>query len=115
MDYPVDKDQVRLMAAGGREPVVDRATGEQRRDRDGRLLWRVSTVLFFGGSAEVVWLRSPDIADDIEQGCVIRATSLVVSPWAMGDRSGVSYRADRIDRGGQQRRGDAAATREAQS
>lgn len=104
-------DAYKVMSAGVPEPVVDRVTGEQRHDRDGRLLSGVPVVLFaVDGGAEVVTVRCADIGEGVDQGAALRVTGLAVTPWQMGDRSGLTFSAERIERLGRERRDVAGGT-----
>lgn len=92
------------------QPLVDRQSGEQRRDAAGKLLSVLLVVwLHRSGGADVVAVRSTDITEGIVQGSPVRLVGLTATPWAMDGRSGISYTAERIERAGRDRREQAGA------
>ena len=90
--------EVHWVVAHPPEPVLDRATGQPRLDRDGRPLSVVQLVGFTPGGAEVVPVRvAGDAPTGLVVGQAVHVRGLTVTPWAMGDRAGISYRADAIE------------------
>jgi len=80
------------------EPVIDRATGQPRLDRDGRPLSTVQLVGFTPRGGEVVPVRvAGDPPTGLVVGQAVRVRGLTVTPWSMGDRAGISYRAEAIE------------------
>ena len=102
MDLPIDEVEFckNIVTAIGVEPVLEFSddasqVAQQRRDRDGRLLWSIS-VAYQGEGArrpEVLQIR---VASEVEPVVVpgpIRFGGLLVRTWEMGDRRGVSFSA----------------------
>jgi hypothetical protein len=49
------------------------------------------------GTAEVVNVKVPGQPSGLAAGAPVRLVEMVAIPWAMGERSGVAYRAARIE------------------
>ena len=89
---------VHCVVAHPAEPVIDRATGQPRLDRDGRPLSVVLPVGLTSGGAEVVPVRvAGDPPAGFAVGQAVHVRGLTVTPWAIGDRAGISYRAEAIE------------------
>ena len=96
MKLPVDTSGMTFMCATAPEPVLDFETKRPRADENGEVLFSVQVVALAEGSAEIIAVKvagEPQVA----QGAMLRIDGLVASPWSMGDRSGVSFRANRIE------------------
>jgi len=66
------------------------------RDTNGEPLYAVQVVALAEGGAEIIAVKvagEPSVA----QGAMLAIHALVASPWSMGDRSGVAFRASRIE------------------
>jgi hypothetical protein len=66
-------------------------------DKDGRALFVVRLVALSASQAEVLPVRVAGEAPKVGQGTLVRCVGLSATPWAMGERSGISYRAERIE------------------
>jgi hypothetical protein len=90
-------DAARLGTAMCVVPPAPRLTpeGVQRADRDGRPLWVVglSVRQLDGRRAEVLEVAVPGEPPGLEEGARVRIEGLEAVQWAMGDRSGTSWRA----------------------
>jgi hypothetical protein len=96
MKLPIDTSAATWLCATGPEPVIDFETKRQRADENGEPMYSVQLVLLGDGNADLLTVKvagEPRIA----QGQPVRVTGLVASPWAMGDRSGVSFRAEKVE------------------
>lgn len=96
MKLPVDTSGMTFMCATAPEPVLDFDTKRQRADENGEPLYSVQVVALAEGGAEIIAVKvagEPPVA----QGAMLVIQSLVASPWSMGDRSGVAFRASRIE------------------
>jgi hypothetical protein len=50
------------------------------------------------GSADLIGVKVPGVlSSGIRQGHPVKVTGLVAQPWTMADRSGVAFRAARIE------------------
>jgi hypothetical protein len=93
---PIDTSAATWLCATAPEPVIDFETKRQRADENGEPLYSVQLVLLGDGSADLLAVK---VAGEplVTQGTQVRVTGLVASPWAMGDRSGVAFRAAKIE------------------
>ena len=96
MKLPVDTSGMTFMCATAPEPVLDFETKRPRADENGEVLFSVQVVALAEGSAEIIAVKvagEPQVA----QGAMLAVHGLVASPWSMGERSGVAFRAQRIE------------------
>ena len=113
MRLPIDTSQLTFMCAAPARPVTDFETKQHKADvTTGELLYNLQVVALDSEGAEVIQLT---VAGDpkVEQGAMLKLEGLFALPWSMGDRSGVSFRAHKIETtgvaGGAQRQGEKAA------
>jgi hypothetical protein len=66
-------------------------------DENGAPLHSVQLVALNDGGAEVIAVKVAGQPKGVSQGTTVKVTGLVATPWSMGDRSGVAYRADQIE------------------
>jgi hypothetical protein len=98
MRLRIDTVGMTFMAAGPPEPVVDFDTKQPRTDTEtGQALFAVQVVVLADGGADVIGVKVAGEPKGIAQGSPIKVTGLVASPWSMGDRSGVAFRAAAIE------------------
>ena len=113
MRLPIDTAQLQFMCAAPARPVTDFETKQHKADQTtGELLYKVQTVALDSEGAEIIQLT---VAGDpqVGQGAMLKLEGLVALPWSMGDRSGVSFRANKVETagvaGGNQRPADKQA------
>jgi hypothetical protein len=98
MKLHIDTASTTFIAASEPEAVLDRSTGQPRTDRDGRPLFVVRLVAFCDGEAEVLAVRIAGAAPKgVGVSTPVRVGGLSVTFWQMGERSGLSYRAEAIE------------------
>ncbi len=100
MRLPIDTSQLTFMCAAPARPVTDFDTKQHKADQlTGELLYKVQTVALDAEGAEIIHLT---VAGDpkVGQGAMLKLEGLVALPWSMGDRSGVSFRASKIEANG---------------
>ncbi len=99
MRLPIDTSQLTFMCAAPARPVTDFETKQHKADQNGELLYKVQTVALDSEGGEIIHLT---VAGDpkVGQGAMLKLDGLVALPWSMGDRSGVSFRANRIEANG---------------
>jgi hypothetical protein len=97
MKLPIDTSAITFLAASPAEPVVDFDTRQPRVGDDGRPLYSVSLVALSGEGADVIPVKTAGELKGLAQGTAVKVTGLVATPWTIGDRSGVSFRAERIE------------------
>ena len=98
MKLSIDTSATTFLAAGEPEPMTEHDSDRQRVDRDGKALFVMRLVALADGQAEVLAVRlagSPP--KGIGQGLAVRVAGLSATPWTMGERSGITYRAERIE------------------
>jgi hypothetical protein len=99
LKLPIDTSSIRFMVAAPPEPVRDFETKRPKPDPEtGLPLYGVQLVALAEGSAEIIGVKVPgEPPPELPQGTTVRVLGLVATPWAMGDRSGVAFRAARIE------------------
>ena len=98
MKLPIDTSAISFLCALAPEPVVDFETKRPRADENGEPLYSVQLVALGEGSAEIIAVKVPGMPlPAIRQGAPVKVTGLVAQPWTMADRSGVAFRAARIE------------------
>lgn len=97
MKLPIDTTGVTFLCALAPEPVMDFETKRQKGDVNGEPLFSVQLVLLADGGAEVISVKIVGMpADGLVSGTPVAVVGLVATPWSMGDRSGVSFKASSI-------------------
>jgi hypothetical protein len=93
---PIDTTALTFMCAAPARPVTDFETKQHKADANGELLYNLQVVALDDWGAEVIQLK---VAGDpkVGQGAMLKLHGLVATPWSMGDRSGVSFRVDRVE------------------
>jgi hypothetical protein len=98
MKLPVDTSAIAFMCAMPPEPVVDFETRRPKADENGEPLYVVQLLAMGDGSADLLAVKVPGVPSSaIRQGAPVKVAGLMAQPWTMGDRSGVSFRAARIE------------------
>jgi hypothetical protein len=94
---PVDTSAIAFLCAVEAEPVVDFETKRPRADENGEPLYVVQLIALTDGAAEILAVKVPGLPSGLRQGHPVKVTGLVAQPWTMADRSGVAFRAARIE------------------
>ena len=97
MRLPLDTSQITFQAVGSPEPAVDFATKQPKTDENGAPLFNVQVVAISNGEAEIMQVRVSGEPAKFGPSTSLRITGLFASPWTMGDRSGISYRAEKVE------------------
>lgn len=100
MRLPIDTAGMTFLCAIPPTPVVDFATRQQRADENGEPLYAVQLVALGDGGAEVLKVTVAGLPKDMVQGRTVHVEGLIANYWQMNDRSGVSFRAAKIQAGG---------------
>jgi len=93
---PIDTTGMTFLAAGPPEPVLDFESKTPKVDENGAPLHSVQVVALNDGGAEVISVKVAS-QPKVGQGNTVKITGLVATPWTMGERSGVAYRAEQIE------------------
>lgn len=97
--WRVDTNGVKFRAASDPAPVVkDRKTGELATDRQtGETMFSVDLLVKAPESKAEVWtVKVAGRPEGVEDGMVVELLALVGQDWEVGDRHGISWRADAI-------------------
>jgi len=95
---PIDTSSITFMVATPAEPVRDFETKRPKLDPEtGLPLFNVQLVALAEGGAEIIGVKLPGEPAGLAQGVPVNVLGLVATPWAMGDRNGVAFRATRIE------------------
>ena len=79
-------------------PVVDHKTKQHKADANGEPLYSVELVAYGEDGAEVFSVKFPGTPPaGLRQGMAVKVTGLVVSPWEMDSRHGLSFTAEKIE------------------
>src|SRR3954447_761830 len=96
MKLPIDTSGMTFMAAAPARPVTDFETKQHRVDDNGELLYNLQVVALDPEGAQIITVRT--VGDPrVSQGAMLALEGLVALPWSMGDRSGVAFRANRVE------------------
>jgi hypothetical protein len=98
MKLPVDTSAIAFLCALAPEPVIDFQTKQPRADDNGEPLYIIQLLAMGDGSADLLAVKVPGVPSAaIRQGAPVKVTGLVAQPWTMAERSGVSFRAQRVE------------------
>jgi hypothetical protein len=98
MKLPVDTSAIAFLCALEPEPLLDFETKRPRADENGEPLFVIQLIALTEGAAEIIAVKVPGIPSAaIRQGHPVKVTGLVAQPWTMNDRSGVAFRAARVE------------------
>ena len=97
MKLPVDTSSIAFLCALEPQPVLDFETRRPRTDENGEPLYVVQLIALAEGAAEILAVKVPGMPSGIRQGHPVKVHGLVAQPWTMADRSGVAFRAARIE------------------
>ena len=97
MRLPVDTSSIAFLCALEPQPVLAFDTKQPRADENGEPLYVIQLLAMGDGSADLLAVKVPGVPSGIRQGHPVKVTGLVAQPWAMNDRSGVAFRAARVE------------------
>jgi hypothetical protein len=98
MKLPVDTSSIAFLCALEPQPVLDFETKRPRADENGEPLYVVQLIALAEGAAEILAVKVSGMpGPGIRQGHPVKVLGLVAQPWTMGDRSGVAFRAARVE------------------
>ncbi len=98
MKLPIDTTGMTFMCGAATEPVREFDTKRPKADENGEPMYSVQLVtMATGGGSEIITVKVGGEPKGVSQGVYVKVTGLVASPWSMSDRSGVSFRATRIE------------------
>jgi hypothetical protein len=98
MKLPIDTSAIAFLCALAPEPVVDFETRRPKTDENGEPLYVVQLLVMGDDSADLIAVKVPGVlSSGIRQGHPVKVHGLVAQPWSMNDRSGVAFRAARVE------------------
>ena len=98
MRLPIDTSAISFLCALAPEPVLDFETKRPRADENGEPLYVIQLLVMGEDSADLIAVKVPGVPSQaIRQGAPVKVVGLVAQPWTMNDRSGVAFRAARIE------------------
>ena len=100
MRLPIDTAGITFLAAGPAEPALDYDTKAVKVDDAGQPIYAVQVVALSDGGAEVIAVKVAGEPKGVAQGTGLKLVGVTAQPWAMGDRSGVAFRAARVEAAG---------------
>lgn len=104
MRLPVNTAAMTFIAMSRPEPVVDFTSRQPKTDQAGQAIYTVQVAAMFEDQGEILPVKVAGEPAGIGQGMRVELVGLVATPWEMGDRNGVAYRAASIrpaDKGGE--------------
>ena len=97
MKLPVDTSSIAFLCALEPQPLLAFDTKQPRADENGEPLYLVQLIAMTDGAAEILAVKVPGMPSGLRQGHPVKITGLVAQPWTMNDRSGVAFRAARVE------------------
>jgi hypothetical protein len=97
MKLKVDTAGMQFLVAVAPEPARDWDTKEQRVDTDGQPIFSGQLVALGDGNAQILPVKVPGDPGPLPQGTPVKVTGLVATPWSLDQRTGVSFKAERIE------------------
>ena len=98
MRLPIDTAAIAFLCALAPEPVIDFETRRPKADETGEPLYVIQLIAMGDGSADLLAVKVPGVPSPaIRQGAPVKVAGLVAQPWTMADRSGVSFKAARVE------------------
>lgn len=97
MRIPVDVTNVHFLAAGAPEPCLDFDTKAQKTDNTGQLVFNVPLLAVGGGTRELLVVKVSPEPKGVSELAQVKVSDLVATTWTIDNRSGVSFRATKIE------------------
>lgn len=97
MRLPVDTSVVSFVSAGAAEPTLDFDTKQQKTDAKGVAINQVHLFVVGESTREVITVKVPGDVKGLGQFTPVKVTDLVAITWSMGERSGVSFSASKVE------------------
>jgi hypothetical protein len=94
----IDTKSTVFLAGGAPAPVVDYETKRPKVDQaSGEPLYSVQVIAMQDGESDIITVKVPGQPPTLPQGTPVRVIDLVANPWSNNGRSGVAFRAVRIE------------------
>ncbi|MGI8947936.1 MAG: hypothetical protein ACR2FV_08185 [Ornithinimicrobium sp.] len=97
MRLPIDTSAMTFVVAGAAEPVLDFESKQQKTDENGAPLFAVAVMVLGDRQPEIFSIKLGGQPVNVTPGQTAKVAGLIATPWSMGERSGVSFRATSIE------------------
>ncbi len=97
MRLPINTAEMTFLCAVAPTPVMEFETRRQRADENGEPLFGIQLVALTEGGAEVLKVTVAGEPKTLKQGQAVKVEGLTANYWQMGERSGVSFRAAKVE------------------
>lgn len=97
MRLPVDTSAVSFVSAGAATPSVDFETKAPRTDEHGQALYEVELFALGGGAKDRIKVRVVGEPKGLGDFTPVKVTGLQAVTWSMSERTGVSFRAVKVE------------------
>ena len=98
MKLLIDTKATVFLAGGAPAPVVDYETKRPKVDQaSGEPLYAVQVIAMQDGESDIITVKVPGLPPTLPQGTPVRVVDLVANPWSNNGRSGVAFRAVRVE------------------
>ena len=100
IQLPIDTSAVSFIDVMPPEPVLDRLTKQPKADANGEPMYSIELLCIGEKGGEVLQVKFPGTPSaGIRQGLPVKVTGLMVTDWSIGDRSGLTFRAAKVEPG----------------
>jgi hypothetical protein len=98
MRFPIDDAAMTYTCGTAAQPVKNYETGGQKSDENGELLYSVGVLAMANGEAELIPVKvAGKLAAGVLPGVPLKVVGLVAAHWAVEGKSGMYFRANRIE------------------
>ena len=108
MRLPINTQNMQFIVATLPEAILDFESKQPRIDSNGQPLFAVGLIALGTDGAEILSVKISGQPKGLAQGSLVKVAGLLATTWQMGDRHGVSFRADGIEPLGPTRTASAA-------
>ncbi len=101
MRLPIDTSEMAFQVVSRPEPLRDPTSGRARTTREGAPLFMVQLVTSWRGAVGTIAVEvAREPSADLRPGVVVDVAGLAAVSWTVGNRSGLVFRAERIEPAG---------------
>jgi hypothetical protein len=97
MRLPIDTSAMTFVVAGAAEPVRDFESKQQKTDENGVPLFAVALMVLGDTQPEIISVKLAGEPPAVAAGQAAKVAGLTATPWTMGDRSGIAFRAMKVE------------------
>jgi hypothetical protein len=97
MRLPVDTSAVHFVTAGPPEPAIDFDTKAPTLDETGQPVFKVHLFSVGAAGRDLITVKVTGEPKGLAEFTPVKVTELVATTWSMGDRSGVSFKATKVE------------------